>query len=82
VAVQEPDAWVIGLNGDHHISSSRQQGNVSTGRIGGKLRLRAVELAGTLGKNKEVVSVNVDWVCLAGKNWLVFSAYKANLDFR
>jgi hypothetical protein len=64
VAVQEPDARVVSLNGDHYISLSWQQGNISTGRIGRELRRRFVEVTGALGENKEVVAVNVDWVRL------------------
>jgi len=63
MAVQEPDARVIRLEGDDKVSGSRQHGDVAARRVGpSRVDRGGVESSSTLGDEVEVVAVEVDGV--------------------
>lgn len=64
VAVQEPDARVVGFESDGDVAGAGEEGNVSTGRVvvveHAVCEVGFVEGDGLLGENHEVVAVEMD----------------------
>ncbi len=64
VAVQEPDARVVGFEGDGDVPGAREEGYVSTGRVvvveHAVCEVGFVEGNGLLGENHKVVAVEMD----------------------
>ena len=64
VAVQEPDARVVGFEGDGDVAGAGEEGYVSTGRVlvveHTVCEVGFVEGNGLLGENHKVVAVEMD----------------------
>ena len=64
VAVQEPDAWVVGFEGDSEVAGAWKEGDVSTGRVfvveHAVCEVGFVEGDDLLGEDYEVVAVEMD----------------------